>query len=214
MNWHALWLVAPEAIIPFLIAVSLVELTPGPNMGYLAALAAGEGRAAGLRAVAGVTLGLTFYMLLAVFGVAQLIAAAPILFGALRWAGVLYLFYLAWEAWRGAEETSPGHTGDVDHAPFRRGLIANLLNPKVAIFYVSLLPSFIAPDHGPFWRQALILGTLHIAVSVVIHGAIVLGAARIGAYAETMGGPQRVRRVMATLIAVVALWLGWETLFA
>src|SRR5690606_24551245 len=80
--------------------VLLVELTPGPNMGSLAALSASQGRTAGFRAVAGVTLGLAFYMLLAVLGVAEILAAAPLVYGALRWAGVAYLLYLAWEAWR------------------------------------------------------------------------------------------------------------------
>lgn len=211
MNVHALWPIAPESILPFLIAVSLVELAPGPNMGYLAALAVGEGRAAGLRAVAGVTLGLAVYMVLAVIGVAELIAAAPLLYGALRWSGVVYLFYLAWEAWRGDAETSPGQARRVDRAPFRRGLIANLLNPKVAVFYVSLLPGFIAPDHGPFWSQALTLGTLHIAVSVLVHVAIVMGGARIGVYAKGLGGPLRVRRIMAAAIAGIAFWLSWQT---
>jgi threonine/homoserine/homoserine lactone efflux protein len=208
---HEAWPVTPEVIVPFLIAVSLVELTPGPNMGYLAALAASQGRAAGLRAVAGVTLGLAIYMLAAVFGVAELIAAAPLVYGFLRWAGVFYLLYLAWEAWRGAEETSPGHARDVDHAPFWRGLIANLLNPKAAVFYVSLLPGFIAADHAPFWAQALILGSLHLVVSVIVHGAIVLGAARAGALIARVGRTTTLRRGMAIAIALIALWLAWAT---
>lgn len=85
--------VEPAVILPFLLAVSLIELTPGPNMGYLAALSASEGRIAGFKAVLGVTAGLAFYMLLAVFGVAELIAAAPVVYGALRWAGVLFLLF-------------------------------------------------------------------------------------------------------------------------
>jgi threonine/homoserine/homoserine lactone efflux protein len=208
---HSAWPVTPEVIVPFLIAVSLVELTPGPNMGYLAALSVTDGRAAGLRAVAGVTLGLSVYMLAAVVGLAELIAAAPAAYALLRWAGVLYLLYLAWEAWRGAEETSPGHTRDVDHAPFWRGLVANLLNPKAAVFYVSLLPSFIAPDHAPVWVQALILGAAHIVISVIVHGSIVLGAASAGALIAGLGRGALLRRVMAGAIALAALWLAWET---
>src|SRR5690606_6544171 len=152
-----------------------------PNMGYLAALSASQGRTAGFKAVAGVTLGLAVYMLLAVLGIAEILAAAPLVYGALRWAGVAYLLYLAWEAWRGASETSPGHARDVDHAPFWRGLIANVLNPKALVFYVTLLPGFIAADHAPLWVQALILGSLHLLVSLIIHDLIVLGAAQAGA---------------------------------
>ncbi len=203
--------IEPAALAPFLIAVLLIELTPGPNMGYLAALSASQGRTAGFKAVAGVTLGLAFYMLLAVLGVAEILAAAPLVYGALRWAGVAYLLYLAWEAWRGASETSPGHARDVDHAPFWRGLIANVLNPKALVFYVTLLPGFIAADHAPFWVQALILGSLHLLVSLIIHGLIVLGASHAGAVIAKSRGAAPVRRALAIGIALIAVWLAWET---
>ena len=199
-------------LAPFLMAVLLIELTPGPNMGYLAALSASSGRVAGLRAVLGVTLGLSVYMLAAVFGVAEAIAQAPIAYQALRWAGVAYLLYLAWEAWRGASDASPGHAGmQADHAPFWRGLIANLLNPKAAVFYITLLPSFVAPDRAPFYVQALILGGAHILVSVLVHGFIVIVAARTGELLAQSGRMRTVRRCLAVGIGLIALWLAWET---
>jgi len=203
--------IEPSVILPFLMAVTLIELTPGPNMGYLAALSAAEGRVAGFKAVLGVTVGLAFYMVLAVAGVTELIAAAPLFYGALRWAGVLYLLYLALEAWRGASETSPGHARDMDHAPFWRGLTANLLNPKAMVFYVTLLPGFIAPDHAAFWVQALILGATHLLLSFVIHSAIVLGAARAGEVIASSAHAPLARRVLAVGIAAIAVWLAWET---
>lgn len=203
--------VEPTALAPFLIAVLLIELTPGPNMGYLAALSASQGRTAGFKAVLGVTVGLAFYMLLAVLGVAEVIAAAPLVYGGLRWAGVLYLLYLAWEAWRGASETSPGHARDVDHAPFWRGLIANVLNPKALVFYVALLPGFIAADHAPFWVQALILGSLHLAISFMVHSLIVLGASHAGGRIASPRNALMLRRSLAIGIALIAVWLAWET---
>ncbi len=211
MEWQDRLPVDPSALLPFLAAVVLIEITPGPNMGYLAALSAAQGRVAGFRAVLGVTAGLAFYMLLAVAGVAELIAAAPLVYGLLRWSGVAFLLYLAWEAWRGVGETSPGHPADVDHAPFWRGLVANVLNPKAAVFYVTLLPGFIAADHAPFWVQALLLGSVHLVVSFVIHSGIVLGAARMGVLLASSGRAVPVRRVTAIAIALIALWLAWET---
>lgn len=205
------WPVEPAVILPFLAAVCLIELTPGPNMAYLAALSASEGRSAGLKAVLGITLGLAIYMLASVLGVTELIAAAPLVYGALRWAGVLYLLYLAWEAWRGAAETSPGHAGSADHAPFWRGLIANLLNPKAAVFYVTLLPGFIADGHAAFWIQALILGSVHVLVSVMVHTAIVLGASRASVLIARAEQALLVRRGLAIGIALIAVWLAWET---
>jgi threonine/homoserine/homoserine lactone efflux protein len=210
-NWHDKLPIEPAVLLPFLLAVVLIEVTPGPNMGYLAALSASQGRVAGFRAVLGVTVGLAFYMILAVAGVAELIAAAPLVYGLLRWAGVLFLLYLAWEAWRGVDEASPGHPADVDHAPFWRGLVANVLNPKAAVFYVTLLPGFIADDHAPFWIQALMLGSVHLLVSFVIHSAIVIGAARMGAPLASEGRATAVRRLMAVAIALIAVWLAWET---
>lgn len=204
--------IEPSVILPFLAAVTLIELTPGPNMGYLAALSASQGRAAGFKAVLGVTAGLGVYMLLAVAGVAELIAAAPLLYGALRWAGVAYLLYLGREAWRGARETSPGHAdSQADHAPFWRGFVANVLNPKAAVFYVTLLPGFIAADHAAFWLQALILGSAHIAISLLVHSLIVIGAAQAGAIISGSAYAVTARRLMALGIVGIALWLAWET---
>lgn len=203
--------IEPAVILPFLVAVTLIELTPGPNMGYLAALSAAEGRASGFKAVLGITAGLAFYMLLSVGGVAELIAAAPLLYGALRWAGVIYLFYLGWEAWQGARETSPGHAGGASQAPFWRGLIANILNPKAAVFYVTLLPGFIAADHAAFWVQALILGSAHLLISFVVHSAIVIGAAHAGTLIAASAHAGSVRRAMALGIVAIAAWLAIET---
>lgn len=204
---HAAWPVEPMVLGPFLVAVALVELTPGPNMIWLAALSAAHGRRAGLRAVAGVTLGLCIYMLASVAGVASVLATAPGAYTALRTAGVLYLLWLAIDAWRGADGMA---TGDPGAAPFWRGLLANLLNPKAAVFYVALLPGFIAPDHGSFAAQALVLGSAHIAVSIVVHTGLVIAAAQATRFleAERRNG---LRRALAVCIALVAVWLFWET---
>ena len=90
-------------------------------------------------------------------------------------------------------------------APFWRGLIANLLNPKALIFYVTLLPGFMSPERAPFWAQALILSGAHIVVSVLVHGAIVLIAARAGVLLGQSGRMRVLRRVLAVGIALIAL---------
>ncbi|CAN5475091.1 LysE family translocator [soil metagenome] len=178
---HAAWPVDPSLIVPFLATVLLIELTPGPNMGYLAALSAAHGRRAGFYAVAGVTAGLAVYMLAAVFGLTEVFRLYRPLYQVLRWTGVAYLVWLAWDAWRTFGDAGPG--GSMVARPsvlFWRGFLANVLNPKAALFYVTLLPGFIAVDHGPPARQALILGGIHLLVSVAIHGSIVLSADRAG----------------------------------
>jgi threonine/homoserine/homoserine lactone efflux protein len=210
---HADWPVDPGVIFPFLLAVALIELTPGPNMGWLALVSVARGRLAGFAAVAGVTAGLAAWMLAAAFGLTELLLAWPAVYQAIRWAGVVFLLWLAWEAWRGTGDPAAGD-GD-DHRTLRglflRGLTGNLLNPKAAVFYVALLPTFMRPDHGSPLIQALTLGGLHLVVAVGVHSLIVLGGAGAsGAVLTRVQGPA-LRAVMAGGIALVALWMAWET---
>jgi hypothetical protein len=118
-----------QAIAPFVIASLLIELTPGPNMTYLALVGVTVGRRAGYAATIGVTLGLALLGLAAALGLAALITASPLIYETLRWLGVLYFVYLAWDAWR---DGTPSATIQVesDTGFFLRGLISNLLNPQ------------------------------------------------------------------------------------
>lgn len=204
--------VAPGVILPFLVAVILIEFTPGPNMGWLALLSVSQGRTAGLSAVAGITLGLTLWMLAAAFGLTEIVLKWPALYQAVRWAGVGFLLWLAWEAWRG--EGDPAKlTQETEHrrrALFLRGLTANLLNPKAALFYIALLPGFIRPGHGPTLPQALILGGLHVVISLAVHSLIVVLAARAGGLIARSQGPG-VRALMAGAMVLIAAWTAWET---
>jgi threonine/homoserine/homoserine lactone efflux protein len=210
---HALWPVDPSVALPFLVAVALIELTPGPNMGWLALVAMAQGRLAGLAAVAGVTLGLAVWMVAAAVGLTSVLVAFPGLYQAVRWAGVLFLLWLAWEAWAGAGKTAEdvGRDPEKLRGLFLRGLTGNLLNPKAAVFYVALLPTFIRPDHAAPMVQALTLGSLHLIVSVVIHSAIVLGAAAAGAVVMRRLRGLWAGRAMAAGIAAVAVWMAWAT---
>ena len=174
----------PRLLPAFLIAVALVELTPGPNMGYLAVLSASRGRGAGLAAVAGVTLGLCVYMLAAVTGITEILAAYPALLHGLRWAGVAYIVWLALETWRGDAEVSPGHAGPRRGRARRyvwRGFIANLLNPKAALFY--LLEWWTAVVAYPFnaGGRALHSWPAFFLAPVEI-GALAAGAAGFAAF--------------------------------
>jgi len=210
---HSAWPVDPGVIVPFLVAVALIELTPGPNMGWLALVSLARGRLAGFVAVAGVTVGLTAWMLAAAFGLTEVLLIWPPLYQLIRWAGVIFLLWLAWEAWRGDSDPAAADGDDARtlRGLFLRGMTGNLLNPKAAVFYVALLPTFMRPDHGSPLAQALTLGGLHLMVAVAVHSLIVLGAAGVsGALLARARGPV-LRAVMAGGIAVVALWMAWET---
>ena len=208
---HAPWPVDPGILVPFLLAIALIELTPGPNMGWLALVSLARGRLAGFAAVAGVTLGLTVWMLAAAVGLTEILLAWPPLYQSIRWAGVLFLLWLAWEAWR--PDAAARREPDVRtlRGLFLRGMTGNLLNPKAAVFYVALLPTFMRPDRGSPLTQSLTLGGLHLAVAVAVHSVIVLGAAQAGGLVLARVQGPALRALMAGGIAAVALWMAWQT---
>ena len=197
----------PTVIPAFVLAMVMVELTPGPNMGYLAMVASRRGRAAGLLVVAGVTLGLATYLAVALYGLTETPLRAPAVLNTLRWAGAAYLVWLALDGLAG----DPNRTAiPLDRRSasglFARGVMANLLNPKAAPFYIAVLPGFLRPEVGPLALQVLILGSTHIVISVVIHSAIVLGADRAGRLLSV--GRRRVLHfVLAVGLIVSAVWL-------
>lgn len=198
-----------QSLLAFLLASFLIELTPGPNMAYLALVSASEGRRAGFATVAGVALGLAVIGFIAALGVAQVIGASPLLYEALRWAGIAFLLYLAWDGWRsGADVAASADRPDGQH--FLRGLITNLLNPKAGAFYVTVLPSFVVPN-SPATPQTMLLTASYVAVATLVHLAIVLLA---GAVEPVLNNPRReriARRTLSVLLALVALWFGWST---
>lgn len=196
-------------LLSFALTSFIIELTPGPNMAYLAMVAAGEGRRPGFATVAGVALGLALLGLAAAAGLSELIGRSPVLYQALRWAGVLFLLYLAYDAWRdGAPEAGPRDRSSLFY--FRRGLVTNLLNPKAGLFYVTVLPTFVDPGR-PLMAQNIALVILYVAVATVIHAAIVALAGALEPVLTDVGRERRARRVMALLLAGVALWFGWMT---
>lgn len=207
------WPIDPAVLPGFLLAMALIELTPGPNMGYLAVVAAGRGRMAGVLSVLGVTLGLSAYLALALFGLTHWILASPLAMTVLRWGGVLYLLVLAADALRpvgtiGADRDKIGPTEEAggDGRLILRGLVANLLNPKALLFYAVLLPGFVRPGFAAPSIQILVLGLAHIAISIAVHLSIVLGVA--GAAAAWPSGRRRLlRRLSAGGLAAVAVWL-------
>ena len=203
----------PTATAMALVAMAMV-LTPGPNMMYLVSRSISQGRRAGLISLAGTGLGFVIYMLMANMGLAVVFVAVPWLFIGFKAAGVGYLAYLAWQALR------PGGRGvfEVSALPrdsagrlFRMGLVTNLLNPKAAIMYLTLIPQFIDPARGQRIVQGLSLGSLQIAVSLTINALIVIAAGTIAAF---LGGRPGwsiwQRRVTGTMLGGVALLLARE----
>jgi threonine/homoserine/homoserine lactone efflux protein len=195
-----------ESFAEFLIASIVMELTPGPNMAWLALLSAREGRRAGYIAVAGIALGLSLLAVAAAVGFAALIETYPLLYEVIRWAGVLFLLYLALEAWRG--EKDKGDAGDRRH--FRRGLIVNLLNPKAAAVFIVLIPSF-AGGMDARLSEVATMSAIYVGIATIAHALIVAFA---GSFQKALAHPQReliVRRVFALTLVAIAIWFAVTT---
>ncbi|MQW87919.1 LysE family translocator [Sinorhizobium saheli] len=196
-----------------LIALGMV-LTPGPNMIYLISRSICQGPVAGLISLGGVALGFVFYMVFAALGITALLLAVPFAYDALRFAGALYLLYLAWQAVRPGGR-SPFQVRDLPKDGPRKlfvmGLVTNLLNPKVAVLYLSLLPQFLRPEEGDVLLQSLAFGSLQIAISVTVNALIAVTAGSIAAFLA--GRPLFMlmqRWLMSTVLAGLAVSMAAE----
>jgi threonine/homoserine/homoserine lactone efflux protein len=170
-----------------LLAFGLV-LTPGPNMVYLISRSICQGRRAGFISLGGVALGFVFYMFCAAFGITALLFTIPYAYDALRFGGALYILYLAWAAVRPGGR-SPFEVRELpNHSPrklFAMGFLTNLLNPKIALLYLALLPQFIDPHAGSVLLQSIVLGFTQIAISVSVNALITLAAGSIALFLAT-----------------------------
>jgi threonine/homoserine/homoserine lactone efflux protein len=193
----------------FVVASILIELTPGPNMTWLAALGATRGRTTALSAVAGICAGLTIAAVVAGFGLSALLYEVPQLFQILRWGGTLYLFYLAWEAWTNAEGADT-NTISGSWQSFRKGLVSNILNPKAYVFFAAVLPQFVLPNQD-IAPQIVLLSLTYVAVATVIHAAIALLAGSAAIALQHSKQSAIIRKTLAILIAAAAVWFFYST---
>lgn len=195
----------------FALAIFLIELTPGPNMAWLAALALGQGRRAGLAACAGIALGLLVNALVAGFGVAAFIIANPDWWQALRWGGVLFMLWLAWETWRdaGVPVTSDGAAlaGPVKRH-FLSGLVVNLLNPKALIFFAVLIPQYMG-SATPAAGLVIAVSLVSVFIATAVHVVIVLGGGGLSRWLADSGRNRPVRRALALSLVGVAIWFAF-----
>ena len=202
------------ALLAFALVSFGMVLTPGPNMIYLISRSISQGRVAGLISLGGVALGFVFYMLCAAFGITALLFAIPYAYDALRFAGAAYLLWLAWQAVKpGGRSPFQVQTlpADGPRKLFVMGFLTNLLNPKIAMLYLSLLPQFIDPAQGSVLLQAIVLGATQIAVSVSINALIAVAAGSIAAFLAARPFWMLVQRwIMGTMLAALAVKMAVE----
>lgn len=166
-------------LLGFALVALIIALTPGPNVIYILSRSISQGRNAGLISLGGVTLGLSFYLLCTVSGITALMLAFPYAYDALRVGGTVYLLYLAWQMLkpgcsflsqvRSMQKDSPGKL-------LVMGFVTSLLNPSVAILYLSLLPQFIDRSKGSVFAQSIVLGMIHIGACLIVNASLAVAS--------------------------------------
>ncbi len=201
-------------LIGFTLVALGMALTPGPNMIYLISRSITQGPRAGLVSLIGTAACFVVYMLLAAFGITAIVMAVPFAYDVLRFAGALYLLYLAWQAIRPGGR-SPFQVRDLPVDPpaklFAMGFLTNALNPKAAVLYLSLLPQFMTPENGNVLGQAIILGFAQIAMSVSANTLAILAAGSIATFLAKRPSWMRIQRwMMATVLGALAVRMATE----
>lgn len=189
-------LVTLAAFVPAGLALNL---TPGADMMFVLAQGMRGGTRAGMAANLGIAMGCALHVLVAALGLAAVLAAHPAAFEAIRWAGVVYLLWLAVKVWRAGPPVSAKVKPASAVQIFRQALLVNLLNPKVVLFILAFLPQFISPNR-PMLPQFLLLGLVFCLGGLMVNGVVALCAGRIGGL---LAGSRRVALMMNRVSGLV-----------
>lgn len=172
---------SPHHFLLFMTGALALNLAPGPDMTFVLAQAAHRGTRAGVAAAIGIGAGTIFHMTLAAFGLAALFAAWPLAFDIVRFLGAAYLVWIAVGMIRHPPHLrAPGADQSLHHA-FRQGMLTNLFNPKVAMFFIAFLPQFVVKGAGPAWMQILVLGIAFDISGTLVNCAVAFGGGRLAA---------------------------------
>lgn len=165
----------------FCLASLVLIFTPGPDIIYVLTRGVAQGRTAALAAAAGFSLGNIGHTLLAVCGLSAILVSSATAFTLVKIAGGLYLMYIGFNLWRADPKValSPDRESKTARLIFRQSILANMLNPKVAIFFLAFFPQFVRPQQGAPALQMLVLGLTFVGLTMVCFGLVALGAGRL-----------------------------------
>lgn len=189
----------PGVVLVFAAATAVLTATPGPGVLYVVGRSVGDGRRAGFASMLGIETGEAVYIAGAALGITALLAATPAALTVLRYGGAAYLVLLGVRAWRQDHAEEPGQQARTGWwRAYGRGLVVQLLNPKVAVFFLAYLPQFISTGR-PVAPQVLVLGAVYLAIAVSIDASYVLLASWL---AVRLARTQRAARRRARISAV------------
>jgi threonine/homoserine/homoserine lactone efflux protein len=199
-----------ETLLTFFMASVLLALAPGPDNIFVLTQSSLYGKRSGLVVMFGLCTGLVVHSFAVALGVAVIFEQSALAFSVLKLAGAGYLLYLAWLAFRASATKIQGKgTGEIRLLKlYGRGIIMNITNPKVSIFFLAFLPQFADPSRGPVWMQILILGGLFILSTILVFGGIALLAGTIGQWVNRSDRAQKImNRVTGVVFVGLALKL-------
>jgi len=197
-------LIPMEAMLTFFMASVVLALAPGPDNIFVLTQAAMHGKASGLLVTLGLCTGLIVHTTAVALGVAVIFQTSVVAFSVLKMAGACYLLYLAWQAFRTSATTiSTGQAHGLGFGRlYRRGIIMNVTNPKVSIFFLAFLPQFADPVRGSLTSQIILLGVIFIVATVLIFGGIALLAGALGEWLNRSHRAQMVLHKVAGMVFV------------
>ncbi|WP_307826048.1 LysE family translocator [Micromonospora humida] len=189
----------------YLAAIAVLMITPGPDMMFVLANATRYGTRAGAVAALGVAAGEAVHVAAVVGGLAAVVSASPVLFAAIRWAGAAYLIFLGIRALRDGRATAAttAERNSRGGGAFLRGLVTNLLNPKMILFSVAFLPQFVSPATGNVTAQLVLLGAIFVAIQLTVDVTLGAGAGRFAGRVTDGRWSRRISRICA--VAFIAL---------
>jgi len=194
----------------FMAGALALNLTPGPDMAFVLAQSTGRGPRIGIAAAIGIGAGTLFHMTLAAFGLAALFAAWPLAFDIVRYAGAAYLVWIAVQMFRNPPHLSNAAREMSAWDAFRQGALTNMLNPKVAMFFIAFLPQFVSRDAGPTWAQILLLGFAFDVSGTIVNSSVAFAS---GHLAERLKQKPAIGRTMGwisgSVMCALALRLVW-----
>ena len=206
-----------QSLVAFFGVAVLLALSPGPDNLFVLMQSVQRGWRVGIAVVVGLCLGVVVHTAAVALGLAAVFAASAMAFTVLKWCGAAYLAYLAWGAWRAPvstdkSATSAGGAGATSYQPsskellhmVRRGVVMNLTNPKVLIFFLAFLPQFADPKLGPVGPQIFVFGAVFILAAFLVFGAIAVFS---GAFGNLLLRSPRAQHWLNKITAVVFLGL-------
>ena len=194
-----------DTLVAFFLASTMLALAPGPDNIFVLTHSAIYGRRAGFAVLFGLCTGLVAHSLAVALGVAVIFETSRLAYLGLKVFGAAYLIYIAWQVFKAPviRIQDPNEQGYTAGRLYRRGIIMNITNPKVSLFFIAFLPQFTDPSRGPVWGQILVLGSLFIVSTFMVFGGVVVIAGKVGSWISKSVRAQRILNYSAAAILVV-----------